>query len=1112
MVRHLLLLFLAAAAAASASAAWTSLQQDCAAVAPGAAFGAAAPDLKTAITVTTADGGAVAALCPGVAYTVRVKFPERRNFIVAATAGAFSGGVATTGTCANRFISAVPASTTAATLSLPCGAAGTVDLAAASVLFNKTTSAAFKKAQLLGLPVAPLAACPQSNCPGAGLRITTGVAATPAAAPAAAPADALGVRLPAIPGLKLPEVRLNLTKTPFKVPSFKVNLTKVALPTKVVLDLNVPQLESMKALLTESLSSVDAAAGLPDLTPLAQPFTALQSLAASMGVAAPINLTAGLASAPGAALAAAAATVQGVSAKLLRSANVTVATNGTVLGLPDSPDELVAFMRGIADELRAKTAGLFGAGAGADAADAPAGDASARRLLAADPVASYNARKIVSFTQLAQSDFWAVMYTGFKTSRAAMALMIAALKAPVNGVVTLDNVSLLDFTSNVASLGAELSDLMSRITKTTSDAINPLNLKPTTTGRRRPASSGPATCSYASGATLRVATVGDFGVNDENEAKVATMIGNWKPDHVLALGDNNYDVGAAATIDANVGKFYASFISPYTGNYGPGAPGGVNRFWPILGNHDWGNTCGDQKSGCAAGVNCFGGDTAGYAAYMPIQGKRYYSQLLGADGLLEIFALDSDCNEPDGTGADSAQATWLRGALAASKAAWKFVLLHHAPFSSSSGHGSINRVQWPYAEWGADAVFSGHDHLYERVLQGGGFPYFVNGAGGRGLNAFLPNPVAGSAARYAEEHGAQLITLNATRVELAFWATTYPGPSLIDCYAITRPAPGAAPSYGTCAAADGPGPSPAPAPGPAPGPSPSPSPAPGPTPPPLLYSLLTGAAAPPGAPGGATRVAWRWRSQLSALPDGWQAPGFAAGRGWRSARASLGYGPDQPWITRLPSADAALHHYFRTSFCLGPDRAAAAARAGVVLRVLADNGADVWVNGARVLSDGGANHDPAYWNNELTLQADALVAGANTIAVHVSNTPGSSDAGFDLDLLTYAESALGEPPAAPRLGHTVLTGSPATPATVRLSWAPPACGGGDAVNALVSRYRVSITPGGRTVNVKVNNPFASLARLVTGLASCTEYTFSVVALIGSVAGEAASVTLKTPGC
>ena len=38
-------------------------------------------------------------------------------------------------------------------------------------------------------------------------------------------------------------------------------------------------------------------------------------------------------------------------------------------------------------------------------------------------------------------------------------------------------------------------------------------------------------------------------------------------------------------------------------------------------------------------------------------------------------------------------------------------------------------AQWPYGEWGADAVLAGHDHTYERLFING-VTYFVNGMGG----------------------------------------------------------------------------------------------------------------------------------------------------------------------------------------------------------------------------------------------------------------------------------------------------------------------------------------------------------------------------------------------
>src|SRR5215210_931586 len=79
----------------------------------------------------------------------------------------------------------------------------------------------------------------------------------------------------------------------------------------------------------------------------------------------------------------------------------------------------------------------------------------------------------------------------------------------------------------------------------------------------------------------RFAVVGDFGYAGQPEADVANLVNSWQPEFVITTGDNNYEVGAAATIDANIGQYYHQFIYPYTGAYGAGAA--FNRFFPVLG-------------------------------------------------------------------------------------------------------------------------------------------------------------------------------------------------------------------------------------------------------------------------------------------------------------------------------------------------------------------------------------------------------------------------------------------------------------------------------------------------------------------------------------------------
>jgi hypothetical protein len=155
-----------------------------------------------------------------------------------------------------------------------------------------------------------------------------------------------------------------------------------------------------------------------------------------------------------------------------------------------------------------------------------------------------------------------------------------------------------------------------------------------------------------------------------------------------------------------------------------------------------------------------------YLDYFTLPGnERYYEVTWGRVGL---FALDSDPSEPDGNTADSAQGRWLQGALAASKARWKVVYMHHAPYSSGP-HGSATWMRWPYKAWGADLVLAGHDHTYER-FEIDGLPYVVNGMGGA---VFYPlgKPVAGSVARFNQNTGAIFFEADQTTLRARFRTT-----------------------------------------------------------------------------------------------------------------------------------------------------------------------------------------------------------------------------------------------------------------------------------------------------------------------------------------------------
>ncbi len=245
----------------------------------------------------------------------------------------------------------------------------------------------------------------------------------------------------------------------------------------------------------------------------------------------------------------------------------------------------------------------------------------------------------------------------------------------------------------------------------------------------------------------RFAVIGDYGRTGANEANVAALVKGWSPDFVITTGDNNYPSGSVETIDINIGQYYHDFIGRYVGQYGCGAS--HNRFFPSLGNHDWDN-----------------GNLKPYQDYFALPGnERYYEAVIGD---VHLFAVDSDGREPDGVTSDSLQAAWLRSRLALSTARWKIVYMHHPPYSSGPHLSSIH-MRWPYKAWGADIVFAGHDHDYER-LEIDGLPYIVNGLGGASLYV-LGERLPGSLASYDANFGAVLVDADSTRFQSRFFNT-----------------------------------------------------------------------------------------------------------------------------------------------------------------------------------------------------------------------------------------------------------------------------------------------------------------------------------------------------
>lgn len=240
--------------------------------------------------------------------------------------------------------------------------------------------------------------------------------------------------------------------------------------------------------------------------------------------------------------------------------------------------------------------------------------------------------------------------------------------------------------------------------------------------------------------TVRFAAFGDYG-NGNGAAAVSSLVHAQRPDFAITVGDNCY--GASPGIASQVGNKYGDYVSQ-------------GRFFPALGNHEFDDACGG------------GNGASGYKAYFTLpNNERYYEFVRGP---VHFFALNS-ASDPDGLTSGSRQGRWLRFRLAASNSPWNIVYFHHANYSSGL-HGSTTYMQWPFEQWGADAVIMGHDHDYERIMldsnnDGIPLPHFVTGLGGQSNRAFA-TVVNGSAKRYNAGFGALFVTASSTRLFFDF--------------------------------------------------------------------------------------------------------------------------------------------------------------------------------------------------------------------------------------------------------------------------------------------------------------------------------------------------------
>ena len=196
--------------------------------------------------------------------------------------------------------------------------------------------------------------------------------------------------------------------------------------------------------------------------------------------------------------------------------------------------------------------------------------------------------------------------------------------------------------------------------------------------------------------SVKFAVIGDNGTGDQPQYDIAEQMDRWHRrfgfDMVIMLGDNLYGSQRAA-----------DFVQKFERPYKPLLDAGV-KFYASLGNHD-------KPSNDA------------YAPFN-MNGARYYSYVRND---VRFVVLDTNI-------LDARQLGWLETVLRDAKERWKIAYFHHPLYSDGGRHGSEIELRVKleplFVRYGVNAVYSGHDHIYERLVPQMGIAYFVAGASG----------------------------------------------------------------------------------------------------------------------------------------------------------------------------------------------------------------------------------------------------------------------------------------------------------------------------------------------------------------------------------------------
>ena len=197
--------------------------------------------------------------------------------------------------------------------------------------------------------------------------------------------------------------------------------------------------------------------------------------------------------------------------------------------------------------------------------------------------------------------------------------------------------------------------------------------------------------------SVKFLAIGDTGTGGRQQHEIAKLMLDYHAvfpyEFVILMGDNMYG-----------GEKPEDFKRKFEDVYKPLLDKGV-KFYASLGNHDE-----------AVQRNY---------EFFNMKGEEYYKFKKGD---VAFFALNSNYMNKE-------QLEWMHREMGTDTSRWKIAFMHHPPYSSGMKHGSslgVRKVTEPlFVEHGVNAVFTGHEHFYERIRPQQGIYYFISGAGGK---------------------------------------------------------------------------------------------------------------------------------------------------------------------------------------------------------------------------------------------------------------------------------------------------------------------------------------------------------------------------------------------